>query len=313
MPWTTAEIPDQTGRVAVVTGANGGLGFETTRQLARAGAKVVMAARNIEKADAARQDILAGAPDAQLEIVTLDLGSLASVEQAAAAILDGHPQIDLLINNAGVMATPERQTTDGFELQLGTNHLGHFVLTARLLPALLAAPQSRVVTVTSTARHFGRPIDPANPHLAGRYDPWRAYGQSKLANLHFAVELHYRLAEAGSNVASLAAHPGLSETNLQAASAREAGGITQRASHVAARFTGMSPAHGARPQLRAATDPGARSGQLYAPRFGNAGPAVRRPLMPWSIKREHMRTLWAVSERETGVPFDVGAAVRDQS
>lgn len=311
MPWSPADIPDQTGRVAVVTGANGGLGLEVARELARAGAHVVMAARNLDKAESARDDIRADAPDASLEIVPLDLASLASTDDAVAAILASHDALDLLVNNAGVMGIPERRTDDGFEAQFAVNHLGHFVLTARLLPALLARPASRVVSVTSTARHFGRPVDPANPHLEGRYDPWRAYGQSKLANLHFAVELQRRLDAAGSHVASLVAHPGLSNTDLQATSvASTGGGASQRFFHWLAGATGMDPTRGAHPLLRAATDPDAHGGQLYAPRYVNSGPAVRRPLVGRSLDRTAARTLWEVSEREIGVTFDVAAAVR---
>lgn len=311
MTWTDADIPDQSGRVAVVTGANGGLGYETARALARNGAHVVMAARDVEKAERARRQLIAEVADALLEVVPLDLASLASVEHAAAMILDSHPRLDLLINNAGVMATPERRTADGFELQLASNHLGHFVLTARLLPALSRSTGSRVVSVTSTARHFGRPVDPENPHLRGRYDPWRAYGQSKLANLHFAIELNRRLRDAGAHTESLVAHPGLSNTGLQGASVHSTGGGTsQRFFHWLARGTGMSPSRGALPQLRAATDPRARGGQLYAPRFVNNGPPVRRPLVGRSLDRRAARTLWAVSERETRVTFDVAATVR---
>ncbi|MDQ3715676.1 MAG: oxidoreductase [Actinomycetota bacterium] len=310
MSWSSHDIPDQSGRVAVITGANGGLGLEMARELARKGAHVVMAARNRDKAQRARQDIMSESPAASLEVVRLDLGSLASTEAAAAAILATHPRIDILANNAGVMATPEDRTEDGFELQLGTNHLGHFVLTARLLPALAATPGSRIVSVTSTARHTGRPIDPANPHLHGRYSPWRAYGQSKLANLHFAVELQRRLTAAGSQVLSLVAHPGLSNTDLQAASVRNTGGgASQKFFHVLAQKTGMSPAQGVQPQLRAATDPKAKGGQLYAPRFVNNGAAVHRPLLGRSVASKPAQTLWAVSERETGVCFDVAALV----
>jgi len=311
MAWTPADIPDQTGRVAVVSGANGGLGLETARALARAGAHVVMVARNLDKAADAERDVRDGIPDASLRIVELDLSSQHSVKRAAVEIRAAHSKIDLLINNAGVMATPERRTEDGFELQLATNHLGHFTLTAGLLPALLSAPDSRVVTVTSTARHMGRPVDPDNPHLEGRYEPWRAYGQSKLANLHFAIELHRRLEAVGAATGSLAAHPGLSNTDLQASSVTNTGGLTQTIAHAAARFTGMSPARGAQPQLRAATDPSARSGELYAPRFGNNGRAVRRPLLARSIRPRDTQLLWDVSERETGVRFDVAGAVRD--
>lgn len=313
MAWTPDDIPDQSGRVAVVTGANGGLGLETARELARKGAHVVMAARNLDKAAEAERDIRTGNADALVDTVKLDLSSQDSVKRAAAQIRAAHSRIDMLINNAGVMATPERRTEDGFELQLATNHLGHFTLTAGLLTALLAAPRARVVSVTSTARHMGRPVDPDNPHLDGRYDPWRAYGQSKLANLHFAIELHRRLAAAGATTESLVAHPGLSNTDLQASSVTNTGGLTQRLSHVAARYTGMPAARGAHPQLRAATDPGARSGELYAPRFGNNGPAVRRPLLARSVRPRDTQLLWEVSERETGVDLDVAAAVRDAS
>lgn len=178
MAWDTSNIPNLKGRVVVVTGANGGLGLESARALAGAGADVVMAARNQAKAQAAFDEIKGEVPAAHLDIVELDLGSLESIEIAANKILDSHPVVDILINNAGVMAMPERRTEDGFETQFGINHLGHWALTARLWPALLRSPAARVVTVTSTARLFGRPVDPENPHLEGNYDPWKAYGQS---------------------------------------------------------------------------------------------------------------------------------------
>jgi NAD(P)-dependent dehydrogenase (short-subunit alcohol dehydrogenase family) len=167
MAWTAADIPDQSGRVAVVTGANGGLGLEVARELARKGGHVVMAARDQAKAEAARTSIHREVPDASLELQPLDLASQRSVREAAAQILAGQPTIDILVNNAGVMGIPERRTEDGFELQLAVNHLGHFALTALLLPALLARAGARVVSVTSTGRHAGRALDPANPHLAG--------------------------------------------------------------------------------------------------------------------------------------------------
>ncbi len=210
MSWGIADIPDQTGRIAVVTGANAGLGLETTRGLAARGAHVVMAARNQERAAAAEADIMASHPDASIEIRELDLASLDSVGRFADSMLSDFSRLDMLINNAGVMAIPERKTADGFEMQFGVNHLGHYALTARLLRLLVGTPGSRVVSVTSTARHFGKPVDPENPHLTGVYDPWRAYGQSKLANLHFAVGLERRFRDAGAPTESLVAHPGLS-------------------------------------------------------------------------------------------------------
>jgi len=205
------------------------------------------------------------------------------------------------------MGIGERRTTDGFELQLGVNHLGHFALTAWLLPALLASDGARVVSVTSTGRHLGRPLDPANPHLDGRYDPWRAYGQSKLANLHFALELDRRFRAAGSPARSIVVHPGFTRTDLQARSARETGGASQRFFHAAVRRVGMTPAQGALALLRAATDPGAVGGALYTPRWVNWGPPVRRPLLGRARSREAMATLWEVSERETGIGFDLAA------
>ena len=308
MSWTAADIPDQSGRVAVVTGANGGLGLESARALAGAGAHVVMAARNQDKAAAAVADIRSALADASLEVVALDLGSLESVRQAAEQILGAHERIDILLNNAGVMAVPEGATADGFETQFGTNHLGHYALTARLMPAVLRAPCARVVTVTSTAHHMGRAVNPANPNLKGRYSPWRAYGQSKLANFHFGIGLQQAFQSAGAPASSLIAHPGLSNTELQSVSVRETGGgLSQRFFHMLAGATGMTPEHGARPQLRAATDPAARGGELYAPRFVNNGPPVRRPILRRIGMEKAIRQLWEVSERETGLKIDLHA------
>lgn len=311
MSWTTKDIPDLTGRIAVVTGANGGLGLETARALAGAGAHVVMAARDPEKTAVAEKSILETHPRASLEVVPLDLASLASVREAADRILSAHERIDILVNNAGLMAIPERRTADGFEMQLGVNHLGHFALTAHLLPALLRAEAARVVSVTSTAHHMGRALDPKNPHLEGTYGPWKAYGQSKLANFHFAIGLQRRFEAAGVRAASLLAHPGLSNTDLQARSVTETGGgFWQRFFHRLAGSTGMTPAAGALPQLRAATDPKARGGEFYAPRFVNSGPPVRRPILRRIGLTRAIDTLWEVSERETKVTLDVAAAAR---
>jgi len=306
MAWTAADMPDQSGRVAVVTGANSGLGLETARELARKGALVVMAARNLEKAAAAEQDIRSEIPDATLEVRQLDLGSLDSVKTFATDLLTTHDRIDILVNNAGVMARPESKTADGFELQFGTNHLGHFALTAQLMPALLRSEAGRVVTVTSTARHFRAKLNADNPHLVGEYGPWRAYSQSKRANAHFALELDGRLKAAGAPVESLVAHPGFSNTNLQAQSSHSTGGgRTQKFFHNAVQRVGMSQADGALSQLRAATDPSAAGGELYAPRWVNAGPPVRRPILPISRRDADLKELWEVSERETEISFEI--------
>jgi NAD(P)-dependent dehydrogenase (short-subunit alcohol dehydrogenase family) len=311
MSWTISDIPDLTGRVAVVTGANSGVGLESARALAGAGAHVVMAARDPEKAQAALADVLATHPGASLEIADLDLASLDSVRQAAAGIAARHPAVDILMNNAGVMATPERRTADGFEWQFGVNYLGHWVLTARLLPVLLAADAARVVSVTSTAHHFGRRVDPDDPNLDGGYNPWMAYGRSKLANYHFALGLQREFDRRRLAAQSLVAHPGLTRTNLQVRTAQQggAGRSGDAAVWIAAR-TGMHPARGALPQVRAATDQGASGGRMYAPRFVNFGAPVRRPILRRLGLTRSIATLWEVSERLTGDRLDFdGAAV----
>ena len=303
--WTPADLPSLTGRTALVTGANSGIGWHTALELARHGAEVTLGVRTPERGETAAARLRDEVPAAQVRVEPLDLASLASVGQAAAAILDGHPRIDILVNNAGVMAVPERRTEDGFEMQLAVNHLGHFALTAQLLPALLQSGDARVVSVTSTGRHAGRPVDPDNPHLRGRYDPWRAYGQSKLANLHFALELDRRFRAAGVPARSIVVHPGFTNTDLQARSVRETGGgRSQRFFHDAVRRFGMTPAQGALPLLRAATDPSAVGGALYTPRWVNWGPPVRRPIFRRSRNPDAMTTLWEVSERETGIGLD---------
>ena len=305
MAFTRASVPDLTGRTAVVTGANGGLGLQTALVLADKGAHVVMAARNQAKATAAVEQIRAQAPEASVEVVELDLASQASVKRAAGQIVGTHERVDVLVNNAGLMATPQRRTEDGYEMQLGVNHLGHWTLTALLMPALLAAPAARVVTVTSTAHHIGMPLDPANPHLNNRYGPWRAYGQSKLANYHFALGLQRRFEGAGVSAASLLAHPGLSHSELQTTTVAEGGGGWSAPFWAwMAAHTGMDVEDGALPQIRAATDPSARGGEFYGPRFVNVGPPVRLPLLRPG-RDSAVRTLWEVSERETGVPLVV--------
>ncbi len=212
--WDASRIPDQTGRVAVVTGANSGLGLVTARELARAGAQVVLACRNLDKGRAALADVERAATGPAPELEELDLASLDSVRAFAQRFRESHDRLDLLVNNAGVMAPPRRRTADGFELQFGTNHLGHFALTGLLLPAMEGREDARVVTLSSNAHKFGR-IAFGNLNGDRRYFRWRAYGQSKLANLLFALELDRRLRASGSTVKSLAAHPGYAATNLQ--------------------------------------------------------------------------------------------------
>lgn len=309
MTFTESDIPDQTGRVAVVTGANGGLGLATAKALAGAGAHVVMAARNQAKAASAKEEILAATPMASLEIVELDLGSQASIKAAAAQIVATRPTIDLLINNAGVMAMPEGRTVDGYETQFGINHLGHWTLTSLLLPAILRAEAGRIVAVTSTARHQGRPIDPADPNLEKGYDAWQAYGRSKLANFHFAIGLNRQLEAAGANAIALSAHPGLTNSDLQATTVAEGGGgFLGPFFHRLTGVIGMSTRDGARPQLRAAVDPKAEGAEYYAPKWGTNGPAVARGYRDRGFDQA-IADLWTVSEHLTGVSLDVAEAL----
>jgi len=238
MSWTASDIPDLGGKTIVVTGANSGLGFEASRAFARNGARVVLACRNVEKAAAARDDILASAPRANVEIRALDLASLASVRAFADSLVSNHERLDVLCNNAGVMALPRRETADGFEMQLGTNHLGHFALTGLLLP-LLKRTGARVVTQSSGAHRMGR-IDFDDLHGRRYYGRWRAYGQSKLANLLFAYELQRRLENEGVGVISVACHPGYAATELQFAAARMEGAAQRGWSTCSRSRTGCS-------------------------------------------------------------------------
>ena len=309
MSWSRDDIPDLSGRTAVITGANGGLGLASAAALAAKGAHVVMAARNQEKAAAARESILTSTPKASLSVVPLDLGSLASVEQAAQEILSRHDRIEILMNNAGVMAMPEGKTIDGFETQFGTNHLGHWALTSHLLPTLLRTKGARIVTVTSTAQHTGRRVNPKDPNLTKRYDAWLAYGQSKLANRHFAMGLQDQFEEAGVDTIALTAHPGLTNSDLQATTVHQGGGgFLGRFFHGLTTSIGMDVPRGALSQLRAATDPKAKGGTMYGPLLAAIGPPTVRPLVrPGSGKS--IKILWAVSEELTGLPVDVQKAL----
>ena len=312
MSWSEADIPDQSGRVAVVTGANGGLGLATARALAANGANVVMASRNMDKAKQAEQAILEETPDAHVDVRSLDLASLASVWGFSADVNADYEAIDLLINNAGVMGTAQMKTADGFDLQFGTNHLGHFALTAYLMPALLHAQMGRVVTVTSTARYIRGKLDPDDPHMRKDYQPWKMYGMSKASNLQFAVELNNRLAAASAPVVSLAADPGFTNSDLQKESARLNPGDAQSKFYArAVPLVGMDPSRGALSQLRAATDREAGGGELYAPRWVSNGPPVHRGISSRLLDPDELAQLWEISERETGVEFDVAGTVRD--
>ena len=259
--WTTADIPDQSGRLAIVTGANSGLGRVTARELARAGAQVVMTCRNEDKGEEAVRAVEVLAPGAELELEQLDLASIDSVRAFAERVRERHPKIDLLINNAGVMAPPRRETADGFELQFGTNHLGHFALTGLLLDTLEGQEDARVVTLSSAAHRGGR-IAFDNLEGRRRYFRWSAYGQSKLANLMFALELDRRLRAAGSTIKSLAAHPGWSATELQTTGPPKLDALLMAPVN---RFFAQDADMGALPTLYAATEPGLEGGLYIGP------------------------------------------------
>jgi NAD(P)-dependent dehydrogenase (short-subunit alcohol dehydrogenase family) len=304
--WTADRIPDQGGRLVVVTGANSGLGQVTARELARAGARVVLACRNVQKGEAARQAIETAVPGAQLELEELDLASLDSVRAFAERFRAAHEGLDLLINNAGVMATPRRRTADGFELQFGTNHLGHFALTGLVIGELEGRDDARVVTLSSGAHRMGRI---AFDNLGGerRYFRWRAYGQSKLANLLFALELNRRLRAAGSTVKSLAAHPGYAATNLQHAGPPSIDSAVMRVSN---RLIAQSDEMGALPTLYAATQPGLEGGTFAGPDGLLEQRGHPKPVSMSSAARDEQvaRRLWEVSEQMTGVRFELAGA-----
>ena len=300
--WTERDIPDQTGRVAVVTGANTGLGLETARALAARGALVVMAVRDVERGKAAAAKIVGAHPGAKITLLGLDLGSLASVRAAADRLRSDHQRIDLLVNNAGVMYTPRSTTADGFELQFGTNHLGHFAFTGLLLDRMRMVEGSRIVAVSSVGHRIRSAIDFDDLEFRNGYDRVAAYGRSKLANLLFTYELERRLRKAGAATSALAAHPGVAATELVRNSPKLLQWLAEATSPLL-----QSPLMGALATLRAATDPRAVGGQYYGP--GGIGELKGHPVLVRSSKRSHdenlQRRLWKASEDLTDVTYPV--------
>ena len=303
--WRPSQIPAQSGRVALVTGANSGIGFEAARGLARAGARVVLACRDLDKARQAEARIRAAQPEAALELLALDLASLAAVRSAAAAFVAEHDQLDVLCNNAGVMAVPRALSQDGFELQLAVNHLGHFALTGLLLEPLLRAEHARIVTVSSSAHRIGR-IRFDDLDGERHYHKWVAYGQSKLANLLFAYELQRRLTAKGARAISVACHPGYAATNLQHVGPALTGSRLQAVFYrlMNASFA-QSAEHGAWPTLYAATAPDVQPGDYIGPSGPGElrGAPVHASSMPASHDPELAQRLWQVSVERTGVDY----------
>jgi NAD(P)-dependent dehydrogenase (short-subunit alcohol dehydrogenase family) len=301
--WTAADVPVQRGRVAVITGANSGIGFETAAVLARKGAKVVLAVRDLAKGMESASRIKARNPHADITLQELDLASLGSIRAAAEDLTAAYPRINLLINNAGVMGTPKASTKDGFELQLGTNHLGHFALTGLLLDHMLPVQDSRIVTVSSLGHRARAAIDFDDLQSERRYDRFAAYGRSKLANLLFTYELQRRLVANGGPTIAVAAHPGSSRTDL----ARNSPAWLRFTFTALGPLLFQSPHMGALSTLRAATDPSVRGGQYYGP----GGFAEQRgyPICVQSSAQSHdeevQRRLWMVSEELTGVTYPV--------
>ncbi|WP_105971791.1 oxidoreductase [Streptomyces geranii] len=301
--WSAQDIPDQSGRTAVVTGANSGLGYVTARELARKGARVVLACRSEARGDEAVGRLLAEVPDAIAEFWRLDLGDLGSVREFATVL--PYERIDLLVNNAGVMALPYGTTADGFETQFGVNHLGHFALTGLLFPALSGTPGARIVNLSSGTHAFAN-IDIDDLNSERDYRRWIAYGRSKTANLLFTHELARRLAAVGSGVVAAAAHPGYAATNLQTAAPKIQGRRgAERFMEIGNRYFAQSADAGALPSLYAATAPGVLPDAFIGPRFlGWRGAPAKSWRASWTLNDRAGERLWAASEQLTGVSYE---------
>ncbi|MFF1412369.1 oxidoreductase [Streptomyces sp. NPDC058289] len=311
--WKAARMPDQSGRTAIVTGGNSGIGYATARELARRGASVVLACRSAARGRAAEVALRGEIPGAEVEFMALDLADLASVREFADAYgRRRQGTLDLLVNNAGVMALPYGRTADGFETQFGVNHLGHFALTGLLLPHLLAAPPGARIVNLSSGFHALGDVDHEDLNSERNYRRWITYGRSKTANLLFTHELARRLATAGSGIVAAAAHPGYSSTNLHVAAAPQAGTTLTSRLAVAANGLGVvigngviaqSAASGALPTLYAATAPGVRPDEFIGPRFSIRGAPHRSWRAKWTLDDKSGERLWAASEKLTGVSY----------
>ncbi len=312
MSWRTDDIPDLSGKRAVITGVTGDLGFHTALELARHGAELVVTARDATKADDTVRRLRDEVLGVTVEVVLLDLARLADAKRAATDVASRYERIDILVNNAGIMATPRSETVDGFELQIATNHLGHFAWTATLWP-LLAASDARIVTVSSLMHAWAKGFDLRTLTRDGsprRYARWTSYSESKLANLSFALELNRRVSAAGLGVQSVAAHPGYAWTTLQKTGMSQGGGINALAGgafHQVSRIIGQSAAMGAWPLLMAATDPSLTGGEYVGPSSvaQTRGRPRRVGMTRWARDEDLADNLWTASEQATGVEFTV--------
>jgi NAD(P)-dependent dehydrogenase (short-subunit alcohol dehydrogenase family) len=303
--WTTADIPSQAGRLAIITGSNSGIGFQAAKELARAGATVILACRNAQKADEAKNKIIQEIPHAKIEVGSLDVADLKSVREFAKKFIASDRELDLLINNAGIMAYFDRKVSpDGFEMQFATNHLGHFALTGLLLPALLSTTGSRVVSVASLAHRSGTMYF-NDLQFEKKYTSWAPYAQSKLSNILFALELNRRLKILSANVESLAVHPGLSDTQLGANGPGSKNKILNVVAKAVSSLIGQSEEQGALPTLRAATDLSAKGGEYYGPSgfFEWRGSPVKVPCTSEASSQEVAAKLWKMSEELTKVRY----------
>lgn len=302
MAWSESDIPDLSDRIFVITGANSGIGWEASRMFAEHGARVVMACRTVSKGEDAAARIRERSPGAKLEVMALDLADLDSVRSFASGLRGLHPHIHALVNNAGIMAVPYARTAQGFEMQLGTNHFGHFALTGLLLDALV--PEARVVSVSSAAHRFGT-FDWTDLNWERGYSAWPAYGRSKLANLFFAFELDRRLKAAGSSIRSVACHPGYAATNLQLVAPQQTqsafGTFTMSAANA---LFAQSAASGALPTAFAAVSPTIQGGEHVGPRILHAwGAPTPQSTAARALDQDSWKKLWEASEKRTGVRF----------
>jgi len=303
--WTPAAIPDLSGKVALVTGANSGLGYYTAMHLGKNGAHVVITTRSEEKGAQALESLRNDAPNGHFEHIEMDLSDLESVRIAAAQFTAGHDQLHILMNNAGVMAPPRRETAQGFELQFGVNHLGHFALTALLKEIILATPQSRIVNVASSAAYYGR-MRWDDLQRATAYRRYGAYGQSKLANVLFTMELNQRVRSNGHTMLSAVAHPGLASSNLQKNTVANTQSVFERVLYdfMMPRMA-QSAEQGSWPQLRAATDPTVEGGEFFGPHHRGTRGFPNPVRMPKRATAEDAARLWTVSEELTGIEFSL--------